>query len=216
MKRLILTLYTFYYLTNIGVSQINGGVKIGVDNYVRKDGQLSTVSVGGLADFETSYDLGYSLEVRFGFPQKVNGTYEAYRQVDNLLPKSISITGETKISFVHGFIGVRSYLRGGSFDDGGFYWRYGIGYSFVIADITFDFGSYSSDDYTVVDVVNDGEIKIGMQLGLHTFGGYEFVLGIGKFFGEIGIGLPIINKTTNIPIPYSLPLLILPSIGLRF
>ncbi len=216
MKRLILTLCTFYYLANVGVSQINGGVKIGVDNYVRKGGKLSTFSVGVLADFETADDLGYSLEFRYGFPQKVIGTYEAYTQLDNVSPKSISITGETKISFVHGFIGVRSYLRGGSFEDGGFYWRYGIGYSLVIADLTLDFGLYNSDDYTVVDIDNYEERKIGMQLGIHTFGGYEIDLGFGRLFGEIGIGLPMLNKTTNIPIPYSLPLLILPSVGLRF
>jgi len=194
-------------------SQFSGGVKVGYDIYATSGG-IGTFSFGAFVDKISSDRFGYSVEARYGIPRTISGSYSARALNNYSLPQTILVLGDFNYKFIHALVTTRLFFGEGSYDNGGFYGEIGGGYSMVISQATYNYGFYNPEIYTVTGLSGEEEKQYSVQFTGHLFAGYEHDLGFGKVFGELGFGLPVFNNTEGIP--YNLPLLIEPAIGIRF
>ncbi|MBI3134819.1 MAG: hypothetical protein HYZ14_09130 [Bacteroidetes bacterium] len=195
-------------------AQLGGGARLGYDLYFGGSG-IKTVALGGFGEWSKSDEVGIRFGLNYGLPNTVSDIYTAHALNNYSIPQSIQVDGDFKASFLHLYVDGKKYFGNSDYDDGGFYFTLGAGYTFAMTQADYDYGIYSSDIYTVTGMANEEDKQFAAQIMVRAFLGYDYSLDFAHLFGEFGLSFPA-TDANGVAIPIELPPFVEFSAGIRF
>lgn len=175
--------------TSAKAQGFTGGAKLGWDIYFGSN--YKPISLGGFGEYiREEENSGVRGMIEFALPSTIKDDYIAFATNSTTNPQNISITGETKVSTINFCLDYKRYFKDGDYSDGGFYGFLGAGATLISAQTTYNYGSYSREDYTVTNYADEEEKQKYFQLMLRGGIGYELDLDMAKLFFESRLSFP--------------------------